>query len=605
MSSVRQYIRNQSLYRKFALAILSLGLIPVFVIFPILAGRTVRGNVTAAELNYRQAASHANRSVETILSSYDSTTKLLYQYNGANTTDNLYYNYGRYDTIRQILTDENLQNRNSGMLLFLHLVGNTDPGILGVHFVADSEQTGRQDYHAVTGSAYFTDEETFLEEVGYGTLDRTSHSLILCHLHEPGYYSTGGQSVITVARNYFDIRGAVGKEKYIGTLYLDIDSDKLESVYRQMNLSEDASWQLLGEDGSGLLAGGNTEDSRQNKTILSYPSEENRYGLTTLLRVPRKTVYAASRSFLLLMVWMTILILGILFFGAFVFSRSLTRPLYRMMDQMKKVENGDFDIHLPVTGHDEIGVLSERFNEMSAQLKMYIDQSYKAKLRQKEAELTALKSQIYPHFLYNTLEIIRMSALETGDGRAAQMIEALSQQIHYLIGPVEDMVPFSTEADIVRKYVYLLNCRIEGKVNLIVSIPEDLKPMIPKLSLQPIVENAYVHGIRPKTGSGNILIQAERKAGILDINVMDNGVGMDGQGLEKIRSLLSGSQSGVKDAYNWQSIGLKNVHDRIRYLYGEEYGIHVTSTLGVGTVVQIRMPYLEEVKPDVPDDTGR
>ena len=119
MSSVRQYIRNQSLYRKFALAILSLGLIPVFVIFPILAGRTVRGNVTAAELNYRQAASHANRSVETILSSYDSTTKLLYQYNGANTTDNLYYNYGRYDTIRQILTDENLQNRNSGLLLFL------------------------------------------------------------------------------------------------------------------------------------------------------------------------------------------------------------------------------------------------------------------------------------------------------------------------------------------------------------------------------------------------------------------------------------------------------------------------------------------------------
>lgn len=605
MPSVRQYIRNQSLYRKFALAILSLGLIPVFVIFPILAGRTVRGNVAAAELNYRQAASHVNRSVETILSSYDSTTKLLYQYNGTNTTDNLYYNYGNFDTIRQILTEEKQQSRNSGMLLFLHLVGNTDPDILGVHFVADSEQTGLQDYHVVTGSAYFTDEESFLEEVGYEALDRTTHDLILCRPHEPGYYSTGGQNVFTVARNYFDIRGAVGQEKYIGTLYLDIDSDKFESLFRQLDVSADVSWQLLGSDGSGLLSGGSTGGAGTDEKMLSFPSEANRYGLITLLRVPKEAVYAASRSFLLLMAWMTLLILGILFFGAFLFSRSLTRPLYRMMDQMEKVENGNFDINLPVTGHDEIGILSERFNEMSRQLKMYIDQSYKAKLRQKEAELTALKSQIYPHFLYNTLEIIRMSALETGDGRAAQMIEALSQQIHYLIGPMEDMVPFETEADIVRKYIYLLNCRIEGKVNLSVSIPKDLKPMIPKLSLQPIVENAYVHGIRPKTGSGNILIQAERQAGILEIDVMDNGVGMDAEGLEKIRLLLSGSQPGVKDAYNWQSIGLKNVHDRIRYLYGEEYGVQVTSTPGIGTVVQIRMPYVEEVKPDVPDDTGR
>ena len=170
---------------------------------------------------------------------------------------------------------------------------------------------------------------------------------------------------------------------------------------------------------------------------------------------------------------------------------------------------------------------------------------------------------------------------------------------------MEDMVPFGTEADIVRKYIYLLNCRIEGKVNLTVSIPEDLRPMIPKLSLQPIVENAYVHGIRPKTGSGNILIRAGRQAGDLEIDVMDNGVGMDEKGLENIRAILSGNEPGIKDAYNWQSIGLKNVQDRIRYLYGEEYGIQVTSTPGIGTVVQIRMPYTEEVKPDVPDDTGR
>ena len=133
------------------------------------------------------------------------------------------------------------------------------------------------------------------------------------------------------------------------------------------------------------------------------------------------------------------------------------------------VETGYFDIELPIRSKDEIGVLSKRFNQMSSALKTYINQSYVAHIKQNEAELTALKSQIYPHFLYNTLEIIRMTALEDQGGeRVPEMIEALSEQIHYLIGPMQDMVPLEKELDIVSKYIYLLNCRISGKVQLMV-----------------------------------------------------------------------------------------------------------------------------------------
>ncbi len=116
-----------------------------------------------------------------------------------------------------------------------------------------------------------------------------------------------------------------------------------------------------------------------------------------------------------------------------------------MMEKMSEVESGNFDIQLPVESRDEIGILSERFNQMSSALKAYINQSYVAAIKQTEAELTALKSQIYPHFLYNTLEIIRMTALENEDVRVSEMIEALSQQIHYLIGPVQDMVSLEKE----------------------------------------------------------------------------------------------------------------------------------------------------------------
>lgn len=268
--------------------------------------------------------------------------------------------------------------------------------------------------------------------------------------------------------------------------------------------------------------------------------------------------------------------------------------MHEMMEQMSMVETGNFDIELEVRSADEIGVLSERFNRMSSALKTYINQSYVAQIKQNEAELTALKSQIYPHFLYNTLEIIRMTALEEeGREKVPEMIEALSGQIHYLIGPMQDMVPLEKEIDIVDKYVYLLNCRVGSKIQLMVNARGGLHDQVPKLILQPIVENAYVHGIKPKKGKGCIMIETAVKGEQFEISVMDNGVGMDEVAIARITQLFESDDPGIKNEYNWQSIGLKNVHDRIRYLYGEAYGIRITSTLAVGTMVRILLPRKE------------
>lgn len=260
--------------------------------------------------------------------------------------------------------------------------------------------------------------------------------------------------------------------------------------------------------------------------------------------------------------------------------------------------------------------MAERFNQMSAALKNYINQSYVAQIKQNEAELTALKSQIYPHFLYNTLEIIRMSALENGDMPVSRMIEALSRQIHYLIGPMQDMVPLEKEIEIINGYVYLLNCRIAGKVQLMVNGKKISGILVPKLILQPIVENAYVHGIKPKSGSGSIMVEITKiehpeKPGEgdarkeLEITVMDNGVGMGEDDLTRIQALLDGDEIGIKNEYNWQSVGMKNVHDRIRFLYGEEYGVRVVSTPGVGTMVRLLMPWVDKEENYAENDIGR
>lgn len=196
-----------------------------------------------------------------------------------------------------------------------------------------------------------------------------------------------------------------------------------------------------------------------------------------------------------------------------------------------------------------------------------------------------------------------MTALEEqGAERVPEMIEALSEQIHYLIGPMQDMVPLEKEIDIVGKYVYLLNCRIGGKVQLTVKTLGGVKIQIPKLILQPIVENAYVHGIKPKKGKGCIMIETAAEGERIEISVMDNGVGMDEEEVLRIMRLFEGDEPGIKNEYNWQSIGLKNVHDRIRFLYGEEFGIRITSTQAVGTMVRILLPLQKTVEKDGDED---
>lgn len=324
-----------------------------------------------------------------------------------------------------------------------------------------------------------------------------------------------------------------------------------------------------------------------------------KHGLKVLIVMDTAAAYQKIRSMQDMMYVFLGASVAALLVSSIWFSRRLTKPIRSMMEQMSQIESGNFKVKLSVESKDEIGILSSRFNQMSQELETYINKSYVAQVKQSEAEMTALKSQIYPHFLYNTLEIIRMTALENEDMKVSMMIEALSQQIHYIIGPVQDLVPLEAEMDIIKKYIYLLNCRISGKVQLTADLGGLSKTMVPKLILQPIVENAYVHGLKPRGGSGHIMIDAAVENQLLVISLMDNGAGMNEETLERLRKLLVSDEIGIKNEHNWQSIGLKNVHDRIRYLYGEDYGLEITSTVSVGTMVRMVMPWDGEEKEEV------
>lgn len=600
--------KNLNLYQKFTLTIILSGLLPMAILTTFIANKMIRDYSIALHSQYEQAAGYVASSIESMLEAYNAVSKMPYYYNFAG--DGVADSYLSFDHFRQIIYGEGYdagrmeEDRKKDMGNFLQYMQSADPYINGVHIIAEDEKGKKLSFHYSTYNTFFSDEELFEELVSYSETDREYNKLMLIPTHTTSYFYGTPDMVFTVARNYFDLRGMVGNTPYVGTIYIDVDLKKMEKIFRSVEFTGDEVFYVLNEKGdcfysnehekTGTNLSRHLADLKNEKNRLMIETDSNSYGLKTVVVMNAELAFGAIKSMQRMMYLFIGASVAVLLMGSVFFSRKLTRPIHEMMEKMSLVEKGNFDIQLPVRSGDEIGVLAERFNQMSNALKDYINQSYVAQIKQNEAELTALKSQIYPHFLYNTLEIIRMTALEEqGQERVPGMIEALSEQIHYLIGPMQDVVSLEQEIDIVRKYVYLLNCRISSKVQIIVNAQKASRILVPKLILQPIVENAYVHGIKPKKGNGSIMIEVLEQGKVLEISVLDNGVGMEEPSIAKINSLLQENEPGIKNEYNWQSIGLKNVHDRIRYLYGEEYGIQITSTLLVGTMVRLVLPLRE------------
>lgn len=278
------------------------------------------------------------------------------------------------------------------------------------------------------------------------------------------------------------------------------------------------------------------------------------------------------------------------------FSIRMSEPTQRLKAAMEQVESGNLDVRVNLNTRDEMEYVADGFNRMVEKLEEYIKQVYVAQISRKDAELNALKMQIQPHYLYNTLDVIRMTALEQNDRKTARLLESLAHQLRYVIGNQSDRVYLREELDAIREYFVLMQERYEGRISLMIDInDEDQMLVIPKLILQPVVENAIRHGLREKTGNGAVGIHVERLDDALEIVVMDDGVGMSEEQVEQIRDALENQEIGVVDKEGRISVGMKNVYDRIRLNCGPEYGFTVQSAPGLGTSVTFRLPVWKEL----------
>ncbi|HWE61109.1 MAG TPA: sensor histidine kinase [Chloroflexota bacterium] len=265
----------------------------------------------------------------------------------------------------------------------------------------------------------------------------------------------------------------------------------------------------------------------------------------------------------------------------------LTRPVRQLRGAMRRVEARDLDTRIAVSSEDEVGQLAQGFNAMLDELRRLVDDVLRAQIHEREAELHALQNQINPHFLYNTLESINMLALTHGDREISRMVTSLGRLLRLTISSTAVLIRVRDELEYVNHYLVVQRMRYGDRISMLVDVDADiLDSCLPKLTLQPLVENALYHGLEPQRGVGHVVVRGRRAGADLLLSVEDDGVGMDAAALAAVNAMLD--QEPLRGS---RSVGLANVQQRIKLYCGPAYGLIISSVQGQGTTVTVRIPY--------------
>lgn len=272
----------------------------------------------------------------------------------------------------------------------------------------------------------------------------------------------------------------------------------------------------------------------------------------------------------------------------------LVRPLNTLIRKMLQIENGTIGVTIDMRRSDEIGYVIRTFNNMSQQISTLINKVFKVQLAIKDSEIKALQAQINPHFLYNTLETINWKAKMNGVEEISEMVGALSSIIDANLNRKgENTILLSKEIEYINNYNLLTTKRFGKKINFKMDISEDtLDCKIPKLIIQPLIENAVYHGLEMKKGGGTIELNIHKENNILSICVIDDGLGIDEKTLAELNNKMNEDIFNKSDdmLMDNSKIGVINVHRRLRLLYGDEYGLKIESVYRQGTNISIKIP---------------
>lgn len=397
-------------------------------------------------------------------------------------------------------------------------------------------------------------------------------------------------------KDYYDLK------RDLGYVSIQISVDEILKNFPVNNGESAKKIYIFRNDDQVLISSGSIPDSIQNDILpkISLMRLKSGYFYDELDKTPHLTFFTVLPSSDITLIWtiplekvglydlllnqvsivtLTMILVSIIM--AFLFSRSFFLPLKILGYSMKKVENEQFEIRIPQRRNDEIGALISSFNNMAERLDELHNEVYVAHVKEKEAELIALETQINPHFLYNTLDTIYWMTKLEGSFESAQMIKTLADLFRIALSSGNEKIPLKKELEHLNYYMEIQMKRFGNLFTFSLQVDPELEERtVLKLILQPLVENAIVHGIEKKQGASKIdvSITADKK-GLLIYRVSDDGAGFDTNTLKENSRDKKGG------------FGLRNVDERLRLAYGPDYGIIVESTHGEGTTIVIRQPF--------------
>lgn len=387
-------------------------------------------------------------------------------------------------------------------------------------------------------------EET-IEELCSNVLQEEDETIIL--------FDNSGREIISYGRQEEKIREYVGKNG-IPNKYT-----KLSSCGRNSYKGLDFYWEGIGTNGW--------------KVCKVIPAKDAWYFFKDIAYIP-----------LLLLLGVMLGMLPILL----LVSNIISKPLENVCIAMGKFRQGDFHQKLEVQSEDEVGMVASCFNQMVVDIDQLIHKNYVMVLKERESELAVLQAQINPHFLYNALDSIYWQATNVGDEETAESIYELSQLFRLVLGQGKDWVTVAMEAELLQRYLEIQKLRFGRLMDFEITIQEEIREVkIPKLILQPFVENAVVHGGENDDRPYKILITGILDGDYMRFEIRDTGVGMT---QEQLRKIWEEDTSKVFAGHRVGRYAIKNVRERLELRYGQEFRLEISSEINQGTTVTVVVP---------------
>lgn len=434
--------------------------------------------------------------------------------------------------------------------------------------------------------------------------ESAENKMLISSYHNP---STDADMIRFVLKLY-DVSST---KDMIGYIVCDADVKATQKIMQKYQLGEntfvwlqpagDRAFSMVGEPGESYVdfyerTMGDIQENRQAAVDMAdsekvfFHLSIKKYDLGVYAVMPQ-SVLKASQKMLSRTLVMSVTALSVLMIILYTYiTKRLTNPLADLMDTIGRIRGGDTNLRVNYQVQDEIGKLGEEFNYMLDSIENLIGQQYQDKLLLDRAQYQALQAQINPHFLYNTLDTMSSIASIQDCDLVSDLCQSLSNMFRYSLDMKYPYTTVSREIAHLKNYIFVMNVRMRQEIRYHFDIDDDaLLYSVPKISIQPLVENAINHGLKNKRGEKNIYIHIWQAEGKLYVMVKDDGVGMDA---EKFNRLLKENDTGLVE--EGDSIGLLNINARLKIIYGEEYGLFIESEPGRGSSVYLTVAAKKE-----------